>query len=69
MRENCTYGSEGGEAKSLPYPYRAEVIRSTVEAGVVRVLAPVSTGKSEGQGRRTWLYRNGVSARRPVFVN
>jgi len=22
MRENCTYGSEGGEAKSLPYPYR-----------------------------------------------
>jgi hypothetical protein len=21
MRENCTYGSEGGEAKSLPYPY------------------------------------------------
>jgi len=22
MRENRTYGSEGGEAKSLPYPYR-----------------------------------------------
>jgi hypothetical protein len=22
MRENCTYGSEGGEAKSLPYPYQ-----------------------------------------------
>jgi len=21
MRENRTYGSEGGEAKSLPYPY------------------------------------------------
>jgi signal peptidase II len=21
MRENCTYGSEGGEAQSLPYPY------------------------------------------------
>ena len=24
MRENRTYGSEGGEAKSLPYPYPAE---------------------------------------------
>ena len=23
MRENRTYGSEGGEAKSLPYPYPA----------------------------------------------
>ena len=22
MRENRTYGSEGGEARSLPYPYR-----------------------------------------------
>src|SRR6266850_2670886 len=26
MRENRTYGSEGGEAKSLPYPYRSEII-------------------------------------------
>src|ERR1700675_3902306 len=25
MRENRPYGSEGGEAKSLPYPYRAEI--------------------------------------------
>jgi hypothetical protein len=24
MRENRPYGSEGGEAKSLPYPYRGE---------------------------------------------
>jgi hypothetical protein len=24
MRENRPYGSEGGEAKSLPYPYRVE---------------------------------------------
>ena len=24
MRENRTHGSEGGEAKSLPYPYRRE---------------------------------------------
>jgi hypothetical protein len=22
MRENRTYGSEGGEAKNLPYPYQ-----------------------------------------------
>ena len=25
MRENRTYGSEGGEARSLPYPYRIEL--------------------------------------------
>ena len=25
MRENRTYGSEGGEAKSLPYPYRHQL--------------------------------------------
>jgi len=26
MRENCTYGSEGGEArKGLPYPYRVRL--------------------------------------------
>jgi hypothetical protein len=25
MRENRTYGSEGGEAKSLPYPYHWKV--------------------------------------------
>src|ERR1700732_4371357 len=27
MRENRPYGSEGGEAKSLPYPYHADGIR------------------------------------------
>src|ERR1700732_3524287 len=26
MRENRPYGSEGGEAKSLPYPYQAVVL-------------------------------------------
>jgi len=26
MRENRTYGSEGGEAKSLPYPYRVSAM-------------------------------------------
>jgi hypothetical protein len=25
MRENRTCGSEGGEAKSLPYPYRGKM--------------------------------------------
>src|SRR6202140_2854976 len=29
MRENRTYGSEGGEAKSLPYPYRVEAMRDS----------------------------------------
>ena len=27
MRENRTYGSEGGEAKSLPYPYQSGMLR------------------------------------------
>ena len=29
MRENRTYGSEGGEAKGLPYPYRASWSKET----------------------------------------
>jgi hypothetical protein len=33
MRENRPYGSEGGEAKSLPYPYRQEMM---VQAHVSR---------------------------------
>jgi len=28
MRENRPYGSEGGEAKSLPYPYHNALIRA-----------------------------------------
>ena len=28
MRENRTCGSEGGEAQSLPYPYRPEALLS-----------------------------------------
>ena len=30
MRENRTYGSEGGEAKSLPYPYPAASARPPI---------------------------------------
>jgi hypothetical protein len=33
MRENRPYGSEGGEAKSLPYPYRALLSMRMVEIG------------------------------------
>ena len=32
MRENRTYGSEGGEAKSLPYPYRRDVEHHPMDA-------------------------------------
>ena len=28
MRENRTYGSEGGEARSLPYPYQLCLIQA-----------------------------------------
>ena len=31
MRENRLYGSEGGEAKSLPYPYHLSTRRSADE--------------------------------------
>jgi hypothetical protein len=30
MRENRPYGSEGGEAKSLPYPYQSGKIRHSL---------------------------------------
>ena len=29
MRENRTYGSEGGEARSLPYPYHLDYFLSS----------------------------------------
>src|ERR1700675_4569890 len=32
MRENRPYGSEGGEAKSLPYPYRRDVEHHPMDA-------------------------------------
>jgi hypothetical protein len=50
MRENRPYGSEGGEAKSLPYPYRGNSFifsrRDTPE--LCEYLPALS--KSEGAG-------------------
>jgi hypothetical protein len=41
MRENCTYGSEGGEArKGLPYPYR---VRLPHAYSYVRIVVPLLT--------------------------
>ena len=45
MRENRPYGSEGGEAKSLPYPYR----------GGPRQLASASSDNCRGCGS-TWVW-------------
>ena len=38
MRENRLYGSEGGEAKSLPYPYQRAATR-LVDCLVASLLA------------------------------
>ncbi len=35
MRENRTYGSEGGEAKSLPYPYPYPAVSAAQPAIIV----------------------------------
>ena len=32
MRENCTYGSEGGEARALPYPYHKRAMSEAAHA-------------------------------------
>jgi hypothetical protein len=37
MRENRLYGSEGGEVKSLPYPYHVST-RGSVDAFAAPVL-------------------------------
>ena len=42
MRENRTCGSEGGEAQSLPYPYRT----CRVEVGALPVARSVLGGFS-----------------------
>lgn len=36
MQENCTYGSEGGEGLTLPYPYQ--------DQGSLEVCLPEPTG-------------------------
>jgi hypothetical protein len=49
MRENRPYGSEGGEAKSLPYPYQKTYTRD-LAARCVRGLRKTSALKTEGVG-------------------
>jgi len=34
MRENRPYGSEGGEAKSLPYPYREKICQQANQSRI-----------------------------------
>ena len=45
MRENRPYGSEGGEAKSLPYPYQAPRNLS-ISAMIGRLLAGFAFAQS-----------------------
>ncbi len=37
MRENRLYGSEGGEAKSLPYPYQTKPRMGKPKSGLLRL--------------------------------
>ena len=53
MRENRTHGSEGGEAQSLPYPYRLEP--ATISAPKTWVAGPSQT--KSGHGDPLWLRR------------
>jgi hypothetical protein len=51
MRENRTYGSEGGEALSLPDPYRvtrgADFTRSRVGTALARLCPPYAAEEDE----------------------
>ena len=54
MRENRLYGSEGGEAKSLPYPYQTKPQLETPGLGRVALLAMTESAVdsvAEGPGR------------------
>jgi hypothetical protein len=54
MRENRPYGSEGGEAKSLPYPYPAEsLFESSIASPVVAPRGPPFGGSPEEQDCKT----------------
>jgi hypothetical protein len=49
MRENCTYGSEGGEArKGLPYPYRVRLPHAYSYVRIVGGLYWVDNNWSDG---------------------
>jgi len=51
MRENRPYGSEGGEAKSLPYPYQL-AMQDLLERAVLPDRAPLDeTGPPRSRGR------------------
>ena len=47
MRENRPYGSEGGEAKSLPYPYLVERVISTSATVGIDGAAPIRCTQTE----------------------
>src|SRR6266478_2861237 len=46
MRENRTYGSEGGEAKSLPYPYRSRKVLFRLQLQRRRIDAVAQSGRA-----------------------
>ena len=46
MRENRLYGSEGGEAKSLPYPYQGP---HHAAPGLLRRFAPRNDGNDRSR--------------------
>ena len=48
MRENCTYGSEGGEAKAFPTPIRGG-------AAIAVLLEPDICGSELAREHRPWL--------------
>ena len=50
MRENRLYGSEGGEAKSLPYPYHLSTKCSTDESPKTGRVVTISAA-CRGAGR------------------
>ena len=45
MRENRTCGSEGGEAQSLPYPYRRDQVPLSLSSFVICVYLCASVVK------------------------
>src|SRR5260221_7297403 len=67
MQENRPYGSEGGEAKSLPYPYRKKYAR---EKSLARALLPRSRGVglqcADAFGERAAAFGNGAGRGRAV---
>ncbi len=69
MRENRTHGSEGGEANSLPYPYRLDATAMSVKKTWVPTdQSPWAEGPRAKLGHGDTLRLHRIVAAQPISI-